>query len=819
MKLTNKLSSYIYVLLALVFASALAEAFKANANDQTFEDYTKQSLLWAPYRSNLYFGLRPRYVKQSPLVIGVMWFDSSNKDGLVNLRHHVSQEDKMSKYSWEVYDPRLGGTEVIIDDKNNMNVTFSFVKSNNGENWAVRVHGTPIDPKKPTAASMIVYFNQNGEDQMSQLVNIDSGNPNDLEFLGISKQMGEYELNIKDNYGKYFVNPSMVSMEVAPGSDSSKTSHFSMNVPDLDVWKARDIFQSLVTDSVNNIVETQTSDFHSSLIPSLFTIRNIHGFREGNFHFVQKTFLPTRRGFEFDITYNKANSKQKINGRKVISGLISKVTTEIKAKFDRVFDIKDRSDEYEAFALETLSNLLGGIGYFHGTQMVDRKTELDEDTFNKITFKNPIEEGPLELFTSVPSRGFFPRGFYWDEGFHLLQVMEYDYDLAFEIIMSWFNLIEEETGWVAREVTLGDEARSKVPPEFTTQSLAIANPPTLLLTFSEMLTRAIQYQESINVTLEAEETSEHDTNQLEKNLELLVKYAKAIYPKLSKHYEWFRSSQKGSFEEYEEIFEDEGILGKIHPDELYRWAGRTKEHCLPSGLDDYPRAQPPDMAELNVDTMAWVGVMTKSMKQIAHILELSEDEARYAKIEKKIVENLDSIHWSEKDGCYCDITIDDFDDARSFVCHQGYISVLPFALKLIPANSPKLAKIIALMGDEDKLFSAYGLRSLSKQDEYFRQGEDYWRGKVWMNINYLCLDALKHYYPESTVGKTTESKNELPVTRLYRELKNNLIENVYKVWKETGFCYENYDPADGAGTGAEQFTGWTALIVNIMGAF
>lgn len=51
---------------------------------------------------------------------------------------------------------------------------------------------------------------------------------------------------------------------------------------------------------------------------------------------------------------------------------------------------------------------------------------------------------------------------------------------------------------------------------------------------------------------------------------------------------------------------------------------------------------------------------------------------------------------------------------------------------------------------------------------------------------------------------------------MYDYLRRNLVENVFRQWKKTGFAWEQYNPDNGKGQRIQHFTGWTSLVVKMM---
>lgn len=715
---------------------------------------------WGSYRPNLYFGMKTRDAYS--LVTGIMWYYPARTQTAEDIRHWCEQSGYLKGYSWTEHDGRNFGIQTINDD--DVLITTSFVKKLRGSyggDWTSRIS---FDSKKKKrigeTVSLLMYAAI--ENQTSGYIR-----PEYYHIVGVA--------GFTEGLGEFKIKISNVSQTI------SHQTHLFTKCSGLNVIK-----------------ETILASFrlHETDTERLFTFANDLAAANAQSNLVV-TQLTLKIPFEVDVIFESSSAirQEQLTGN-VYSSELSKHKKLFNDKFENTFKLAHKGFNATeiAFAKAAFSNLIGGIGYFYGSSRV-----LSEHT------DSPVPYWKAALYTAVPSRSFFPRGFLWDEGFHGLLLSVWDLDVELDIISHWFDLMNVE-GWIPREQILGAEALSRVPPEFVTQINTNANPPAFFLTLQFILKNF------------EEQLIEQATR-----LETLDR----LYNRLVAWFDWFNTTQTNT---------EPGT---------YRWRGRdantTRElnpKTLTSGFDDYPRASHPTDEERHIDLRCWIALSAATIVSISNLL--NKPSNRFLETATYLYDNkfLDKYHWSAKEEIYADYGLHSDDIILAYVQNKprtnrrmerrvlkpptyrlvdktfGYNNLFPFILHIMDPSSPKLEKILTKIRDPEVLWTEFGLRSLSKSSPLYMKPntEDdppYWRGSVWINMNYLIVRALKHY---STVlgpySKTAES--------LYHELRKNIVSNVYKEFKRTGYLWEHYNDLTGQGEGARPFNGWTSLVVLIM---
>ncbi|KLJ10762.1 mannosyl-oligosaccharide glucosidase [Blastomyces silverae] len=766
---------------------------------------SNESLLWGPYRPNLYFGVRPRIPKS--LLMGLMWAKLDDYNTVQDkFRHTCEQNEGMAGYGWDEYDIRKGGRQTIHDAGNTIDLTIDFIKvpgGSNGGNWGARIKGTPRPDAPPDqATTMVFYAGLEGLGSLQFANEVDAlGYKGDVKFTGSTIGLGDFTLDITRGPESNEYPPR--SHSVYDDKPLDRTMVAGLQVHSDILWQSKALLFAHLKEQVEATLKEHGTDNPPSPA-QLFTIANKPDV--GNIHFVQKVF---QGPFEFDILFSSGSSPEPLTSTSLTEE-IKTASALFSEKYKKIFSpvAPFNVPKYMEFSKAMFSNLVGGIGYFYGDSVVDQSNAPEyeeenegfwEETEEARARAQPSLVGPSELFTSIPSRPFFPRGFLWDEGFHLVPVIDWDLDLTLEITKSWFNLMDED-GWIAREQILGPEARSKVPQEFQVQYPHYANPPTLFMIIEAFVERMQLNKHEGRKQAEAHGLPSGIRSEYLEHPELAVSYLRSLYPLLKRQYFWFKKTQWGDIKSYDR----EAFSTK----ESYRWRGRSVQHILTSGLDDYPRPQPPHPGELHVDLISWMGMMTRAIRRIAEALDETDDVQEFKAYETAITRNIDDLHWDKDAQTYCDATIDEYEE-HVHVCHKGYVSLFPFMTGLIPADSPRLGPILDLIQDPEELWSDYGIRSLSKKDKFYGTAENYWRSPIWININYLILKNLLDV-------ATVSGPHQEQARQIYIQLRKNIVDNVFNQWKRTGFAWEQYNPETGAGQRTQHFTGWTSLVVKMM---
>ncbi|XP_059577183.1 mannosyl-oligosaccharide glucosidase isoform X2 [Alligator mississippiensis] len=733
---------------------------------------------WGSYRPHLYLGMKARSPR-SP-VAGLMWMHQLESD--VTLRHTCEQSDRLPGYGWLLHDGLRFGVQEIRDF--GLALRTDFVKrpgGRHGGDWSWRVTARPTDTGAPASlVSLLFYVATDGQGELQPRV---EDKTRLAAVTGTSEELGHFTVTFRKPSGA--------------GTASQHASYNYLQATSPGLHRVADVVKSSLSSRFVHAPPSGPRQRYFGLDTYRGPPRDPAKPPRTQLLVHQVTLhLPCQLEVLFESgSVTEAERPSPLAGT-TLSRELAKHASAFEQRFEETFGLahKGFSAAEQAFARAALSNVLGGLGYFHGRSLV-RAPQGEE----------PLLYPERPLFTAVPSRSFFPRGFLWDEGFHQLLLARWDPALSREVLAHWLDLMNAE-GWIPREQILDDEARAKVPPEFVLQHPEVANPPTFFLTLQQLLAQG----------------------------EAKPAYLRRLFPRLQAWYDWYNRTQAGPLPY------------------TFRWRGRDTDtklflnpKTLASGLDDYPRASHPSPDERHLDLRCWMTLASSVMADVAE--RLGEPATEYQHLAQALSDNalLEQQHWAAELGTFADygnhsravglererlvvppgqprhqlppprlVRVVREPPRPRFVEALGYVSLFPFLLQLLQPDSPRLGAMLADLRNEAKLWTPFGLRSLAPTSPLYMQRNTehdapYWRGPIWVNINYLALRALHHY-------AGLPGPQQARAAQIYHELRTNLVGNLYRQYVASGYLWEQYNDSTGRGQGCHPFTGWSALVVLVM---
>lgn len=258
--------------------------------------------------------------------------------------------------------------------------------------------------------------------------------------------------------------------------------------------------------------------------------------------------------------------------------------------------------------------------------------------------------------------------------------------------------------------------------------------------------------------------------------------------------------------EYYLKFEDKERLTNVFPVILayHRWMKmhRTwpdKSYWLSgfaSGMDNSPRQALGYHTHFSHGHMSWIDACAQQVlsgKILMKMNSLLGSEEDLFDIQEEIdflTNYINTKMWDEETAFYYDRYAD---GSLSFVKTIG--SYWTMLAGIVPDH--RIERFVAHLDNEKEFKTMHRIPSLSKDNPYYEELGDYWRGSVWAPTNYMVLMGLE--------------QNQYRV--LAHEIALNHIQAVTKIANKTGTLWENYAPEEiqEGGAAKPDFVGWTGL--------
>ncbi|CEM25414.1 unnamed protein product [Vitrella brassicaformis CCMP3155] len=616
------ISSAVCVFLILLLLS-IEGAISISSLDSLYTAEYNATMKWGTYRPGVYFGTRSR----DPLSVlhGLAW---SRPDGL-EIHHDCKQDEKVRQFGWLEHDGASYGYQEIVDDRSHVLLHTSFAKHADrpGEIFHTRVVARPLAEDDTKAVSLLVYVGV--EDESGHVVVDEQVTPfktkdgkKHIDASGFTKS-GKLRVGLtgsvphkESGIGDF---RSLVEVSAADGT-AIKVFYHSLSLDDEDdpavktVWNAEHhLSQHLKRKKVKAKTDAPTGGPSPPPAPQIAVLQDTTD-DSAKLVFLQLLVKPPADGITIDTHFFTRASLEALDDATVnallspspseyLTQLLDAKSAAFHDKYRRIFPVKptgggeDWPTSYEKVAKAAFSNLIGGLGYFHGPL--------------------PVAKGAkprtLTAFSAVPSRSFFPRPFLWDEGFHGMVISKWDSRVFLDVLVHWMGLMDTD-GWIPREPALCEEALTRVPEQFRLQSREVANPPSLVLPLMDLIDAAMENGKCAVLSSPDDplvdnsaadcSTPSAGESQWRQAIDpaLLSAVASSLYPRLSQWYHFLKKSQASKTKG------------------CYRWHQRTTAHTYGSGFDDYPRGVLPTTTECHLDLHVWMIVMASAMLKLTKYL-------------------------------------------------------------------------------------------------------------------------------------------------------------------------------------------------------
>ncbi len=349
---------------------------------------------------------------------------------------------------------------------------------------------------------------------------------------------------------------------------------------------------------------------------------------------------------------------------------------------------------------------------------------------------------------TIPSRHEYGHQWLWDSCFHAIVLRHFDTAAAEKELISLLasqhkdGMVPHESKYFVLEIMLPYTSRITQPPLIARAALDV-------------------YKKSRNKAFLA-----------------------AIFPKLQFYHRWLEEKrEEGSVlkvvdsdesgEDNSVLWDDEYVL-PIHLTYI-RW------------LTTYVPLYPQLAAIRSVKSTAIYADALECMAEIAKVLGKRELSSYYGKKNKLVVAAMAKI-FRHEDGLYYSLTHRN----RHILYKTNSIFSPMFAGMLSKKEAKELVEGHLL--NRKEFWTEYPVPTVAIDEPKF-SARGYWRGPMWININWLVYRGLQRYG--------------------FKAVAEELLQKSLAAVEKSGFR-EYYNPLTGAGLGARDF-GWSTLVVDMMG--